>query len=53
LKRTVGRAQLSLDEARKILGVEPGAAWEIIEKVLALNIITTPTLSDRSSTCCV
>lgn len=33
LKRTAGKAQLSLEEARQILGVESGAAWDAIEKV--------------------
>lgn len=35
LKKAAGRAQLTLEEARQILGVETGATWDAIEKVLA------------------
>lgn len=33
LKRTAGKAQISIEEARQILGVEAGATWDVIEKV--------------------
>ena len=33
MKRATKAKQMTIDEARKILGVEKDSAWEVIEKV--------------------
>eukprot|EP00892_Ulva_mutabilis_P001554 jgi/Ulvmu1/1139/UM107_0013.1 len=32
LKKAAGRSGISLDEARQILGIDAGTAWEVVEK---------------------
>ena len=43
LKETAGRGQLTLEEARQILGVEAGAAWDASEQVLVISLISLDT----------
>jgi hypothetical protein len=37
LKQAAGGGKMTLDEARKILGIEQGAAWDAVEKVRCLR----------------